>query len=67
MSALKALLAAMPDIARALAGFDDPQLKLRAFDALVHAALTDNGNNSGGSVTYPPRGHGDTAILPRIT
>lgn len=60
MSALRALIAAMPDIAKALEGFPDGPLKLRAFDALVHAAMNET------AAEQHARGIGDTALLPRI-
>ncbi len=62
MSALRALIAAMPDIAHALEAFIDPDLKLRAFDALIQAALDEA--RSGAHTAYS---NGETALMARIT
>lgn len=57
MSALRALLAAMPDICRAMNEIDH-RWQDRAFDALVNAALTDaqqpSGSYGGSHTGYDP-------------
>ncbi len=61
MSALRALLQAMPDIVAVVQQVDE-RWQTRVFDALVNAALSDSGTN--GWDTYPR--HGETAMIPRV-
>ncbi len=69
MSALRALLAAMPDIVAVVQQVDE-RWQARVFDALVNAALSDVGTNGWNTYQqyagqHAPQ-HTDTTLMPRV-
>ena len=67
MSALRTLLAAMPDILAAVEG-TTVDMRERVFDTLVNAALTDAGmaNWNYSQPQHYTGVHGETSLLPRV-